>query len=137
MTIAACYVSPEGVVLGADSTTTHFVQQPDGNQAEHYFNHGQKIYEIGDGGALAIVTWGLGSLVQVSYRTLVAQLGDDFERNRPESLLDVSKRWSEHFWAVYCSRLAAQKQRVAELKGQGRGHQPRRAGRAIAYCSPL
>jgi hypothetical protein len=28
MTIAACYLSPEGVVLGADSTTTMFFDQP-------------------------------------------------------------------------------------------------------------
>ena len=46
MTIAACYLSPEGVVFGADSTTTI---------GDHHFNFGQKIFELGDGGSGAII----------------------------------------------------------------------------------
>jgi len=59
MTIAACYVSPEGIVLGADSTASFNFG------AMHYYNHNQKLFELGDGSTLGIVTWGLGSLTCV------------------------------------------------------------------------
>jgi hypothetical protein len=55
VTIAACYVSPKGIVLGADSTTTYTV-----TGGAHYLNHSQKLFEIGKDGTLGIVTWGLG-----------------------------------------------------------------------------
>ena len=80
MTIAACYLSPEGAVLGADSTSTY--NTPSG---PHYFNHGQKIFEIGEGSSLGIVTWGLGGLAVSSHRLLVAQLADDLKKNRPKT----------------------------------------------------
>lgn len=70
MTIAACYLSPEGVVFGADSTSTYNF-----TNGRHHFNYGQKIFEISDSpetGTLALVTWGLGGLSVGSYRTLVA-----------------------------------------------------------------
>jgi 20S proteasome alpha/beta subunit len=45
VTIAVCYISPEGVVLGADSTTTY---------APHiHFNNSQKLFEIGENRRLA------------------------------------------------------------------------------------
>jgi hypothetical protein len=47
VTIAICYVSPEGVVLGADSTTTY---------GTHHFNNSQKLFEVGEDSSLAIVT---------------------------------------------------------------------------------
>ena len=73
MTIAACYVSPEGVVLGADSASTYMFAHPTGPR---HFNYGQKIFEIGENSTLGIVTWGLGGLAIGSYRTLAARLGD-------------------------------------------------------------
>jgi hypothetical protein len=43
VTIAARYLSPEGVVLGADSTTTMFFDQPGTTgKLPHYFNYVQK-----------------------------------------------------------------------------------------------
>jgi hypothetical protein len=56
VTIAVCYVTPEGVVLGAASATL-----PGGF---HYFNFNQKVFEIGEPGrgTLGIATWGLGRL---------------------------------------------------------------------------
>jgi hypothetical protein len=57
VTIAACYVSPEGIVLGADSASTYAF--PTGH---HHFNYGQKLFEIGTESTLGIVTWGLGGL---------------------------------------------------------------------------
>ncbi|MFZ0692580.1 MAG: hypothetical protein WAN51_00245, partial [Alphaproteobacteria bacterium] len=74
MTIAACYLSPEGVVLGADSASTYTF--PSGS---HHFNYGQKLFEIGAAGTgtLGIVTWGLAAFSFGSYRTLAALLADN------------------------------------------------------------
>lgn len=73
MTIAACYVSNEGVVLGADSTSTFTT--PTG-LVRHY-NNEQKLFEVGEmGSSLGLVTWGLGGLPTMSYRLLVAELSD-------------------------------------------------------------
>jgi hypothetical protein len=71
MTIAACYVSPEGIVFGADSTSTYSLSAglPFLPPKERHYNFGQKIFEIGKGSTLAVVTWGLGGLTVGSYRT--------------------------------------------------------------------
>lgn len=56
MTIAACYLSSEGVVLGADSTTTMYVSAPGPHPTggEHHFNFAQKVFQIGSEGTLGI-----------------------------------------------------------------------------------
>jgi hypothetical protein len=93
VTIAACYVSPEGIVLGADSTTTY--GDPSGGQ--HYYNHSQKLFELGTGseiGTLGAVTWGVGGLQVSSHRTLFALLSDDIVKNSPKSVGDVADRWT-------------------------------------------
>ena len=71
MTIAACYLSPEGVVLGADSATTF--------GSRNHFLYGQKIYEVGDPrkSTLGLSMWGLGSMAQVSFRTIIARFSDE------------------------------------------------------------
>jgi hypothetical protein len=114
LTIAACYLSPEGVVLGADSTSTY-----DGlNGVPHYFNQAQKLFEIGENSSLGIVTWGLGGLNISSHRMLIAKLADDLQRTPASNLAEVADRWSEQFWQAYlaspfraeidtCARLAA------------------------------
>jgi hypothetical protein len=57
MTIAACYLSTEGVVFGADSTSTF----PSMFGVPRHYNHGQKILEVGSrGSTLGIAMWGLG-----------------------------------------------------------------------------
>ncbi|MBN9036583.1 MAG: hypothetical protein J0H53_10960 [Rhizobiales bacterium] len=96
MTIAACYISPEGVVFGADSTSTYGVHSD-----RHYYNNAQKIFEVGEDTTLGIVTWGLGGLSVGSYRMLIALFADDLAANPPASLLDVATRWSASFWAAY------------------------------------
>jgi hypothetical protein len=96
VTIAACYLSPEGLVLGADSTSTY--ANPDGH---HYFNHGQKLFEVGENSSLAIVTWGLGGLAVSSYRMLIAQLADQLKASAPAHVADVAQRWCDHFWIAY------------------------------------
>ncbi|HYD86770.1 MAG TPA: hypothetical protein VEA80_04800 [Vitreimonas sp.] len=101
MTIACCYVSPEGVVFGADSTSSYGLAG-----GPHYFNHAQKIFEIGQDSRLAIMTWGHGSLGAVSYRTIIAGLADDLATNPPSSVADAMTRWIKIFgahWAKYAA----------------------------------
>jgi len=74
------------LVLGADSTSTY--ANPDGH---HYFNHVQKLFEVGENSSLGIVTRGLGGLAVSSYRMLIAQLADGF----------VSAPLSSAFWNAY------------------------------------
>ena len=90
-----CYLSPEGVVLGADSTTT-FV-----GPSLHFYNHNQKLYEIGENATLGIVTWGLGGLQGASYRTLIAQLAGNFTPSAPTNILEVANRWISLFYPLY------------------------------------
>ena len=96
MTIAMCYVSPEGVVLGADSTTSFSY-----NNGHHFFNQNQKLYEIGEESTIGIVTWGLGTLFNTSFRTLIAKLDDQFKTSAPISVKDAAEKWSAIFWSAY------------------------------------
>jgi hypothetical protein len=89
-------LSPEGVVLGADSTSTYqFGAHP------HHFNFGQKIFEIGHNSTLGIVTWGLGGLALGSYRTLIARLSDQLTSSPVSNVDDVASQWASLFWAAY------------------------------------
>jgi hypothetical protein len=98
LTIAACFVTPEGIVLGADSTASAML---DGGF--HYFNYNQKVFEIGKPGegTLGIVTWGLGGIGACSHRTLLAELHDGFKSKPPKTVLEVATRWADHVWKVY------------------------------------
>jgi hypothetical protein len=90
------YVAEEGVVLGADSTSS--VPCADGL---HYFDFNQKVFEIGQNSTLGIVTWGLGSLRPTSYRTLVALLDDDLAATPAMNVREVAQRWCDSFWKSY------------------------------------
>jgi hypothetical protein len=90
-------LSPEGIVLGADSTTTILSN----NGQPHFYNHAQKLFEIGSNSTFGAVTWGLGGLDDSSYRRLFALLGDDIKINPPTSVLDVVTRWIDLFWPIY------------------------------------
>jgi hypothetical protein len=92
VTIAVCYVSPEGVVLGADSTTTY---------GTHHFNNSQKLFEVGEDSTLAMVTWGLGGLHINSHRTLIALFDDDLKNKPAKSVSEVADRWAAFFYAAY------------------------------------
>lgn len=111
MTIAMCYLSPEGVVLGADSTAS--LTYPDGSF--HYFNHAQKLFQIGSSGSLGILTWGLGGLGEVSYRTLIADLADDLVVTPATNVADVATRWATLFWKSYSAQLDPLLRRVQAL----------------------
>lgn len=96
MTIACCYVTAEGVVLGADSTLSYGL-----SDGLHYFNHGQKIFQLGEDSTLALMFWGLATFGPVSWRTLVAQLADDLAANPPADFQDVASRWAAIFHGAY------------------------------------
>lgn len=72
MTIAAAYLVSEGIVLGADSSTT--VQVAGG--VIQLLAHSQKVFEVGTNSRLGVCTWGSGSLGQISHRTVIAQLAE-------------------------------------------------------------
>lgn len=93
MTIAACFLSTEGVVLGADSTVT----LPGGKETR-YFNNEQKLFEIGAGGSLGLNLWGSVPM-KVSYRTIVATFADLLRDERPTSVRRVAERWAAHVWS--------------------------------------
>lgn len=76
MSIAAAYLVSEGVVLGADSSTTISVQTPQGTGVVQLLTHSQKVFEVGDSSRLGICTWGAGSVGNTSHRTIVAQLAE-------------------------------------------------------------
>jgi hypothetical protein len=114
MTIAACYISNEGVVLGADSTSTFTTSD---GLIRHY-NNEQKLFEVGEmGSTLGLVTWGLGALPNVSYRQLAAQLSDDLMANEPQTVQQCAERWRDLFWPLYAAQLAPQIALVTALAG--------------------
>jgi len=79
MTIAAGYLSAEGVVFGADSTTTFSFGQPGPGQTLKFYNSAQKVFEIGPMGQarFGLCTWGDGRLGgNVSHRAVAARLAD-------------------------------------------------------------
>jgi hypothetical protein len=96
VTTAACYLSPEGGVLGADSTSTYGTVA-----APHYYNYSQKLFEIGESSTLGVVCWGFGGLQITSHRTQLATLADSVLESRPASVQDVAERWIDIFWAAY------------------------------------
>lgn len=118
MTIAVAYVSPEGVVLGADSTASAFSPATTAGQGGfHYFNHNQKVFEIGENSTYAMALWGLGSVGLTSYRTLIAQLADSFATTPPKSVQDVANQWVAKLGSEYASFLGTHV-RLQQLKGK-------------------
>jgi hypothetical protein len=120
MTIAACYLSAEGVVFGADSTSTMFVSGPDPNSSGsfHQFDYAQKIYEIGKDSTLGITMWGLGNLGDVSYRTMIAQFADLPTTHGAKSLVEVAQSWNVFFWNIYSTQFSEILKRLHQLDNQ-------------------
>ncbi|HLG28798.1 MAG TPA: hypothetical protein VI387_01190, partial [Candidatus Brocadiales bacterium] len=79
MSIAAAYLVSEGLVLGADSSTTVKVSTPQGAGVVQLLTHSQKVFEVGNDSRLGICTWGAGSIGNISHRTIVAQLADKID----------------------------------------------------------
>lgn len=120
MTIAACYLSAEGVVFGADSTTTMYVSGvgPGAPGSQHHFNFGQKVFQIGENSTLGLTMWGFGGLRGVSYRTLIAQFADSLVGHGAQALHDVADRWNQLFWGAYSTELSQYIQRAQQLAAQ-------------------
>jgi hypothetical protein len=121
MTIAACYLSAEGVVLGADSTSTMFVAGRGGQMgSQHHYNFAQKIFEFGDAGATAgIALWGLGSLGDTSHRTLIAEMADEAAKRKVDSLAVVADLAATMFWERYQSAFSDYLTRARDLAAKG------------------
>ncbi len=82
MTIAAAYLISEGVVFGADSSTTISVLTPDGKGGVlQLLNHAQKVFEVGEKSRLGVCTWGAGSVGDISHRTIIARLADEIKES--------------------------------------------------------
>lgn len=111
MTIAVCYVSPEGIVLGADSTTT--MNMPGGS---HYFDHSQKVFEVGENSTLAIATWGLSGLAIRSHRLLIALYADELAANPRPTVEAVANGWVDFFWPEYDAAQVIQEFRALAAK---------------------
>lgn len=94
MTIAGAVVLQEGVVFGADSTSTVILS----DETQRHYNHHQKLFEVGSGSSIGLLTWGLGSAHNTSYRTLVA---DFAEQLAPSGMADVATQWAHRFWDGY------------------------------------
>ncbi len=62
MSIAAAYFVSEGIVLGADSSTTVMISTPEGGGVVQLLTHSQKVFEVGSNSRLGICTWGAGSI---------------------------------------------------------------------------
>lgn len=102
MTIAICYMSPEGVVLGADSTSSSLIGAQ-GMSSIHYLNHNQKVFELGEESTIGVVTWGLGGLPSTSHRTQLGLLADSIKSQPPANVKEVAERWGTQFWEKYSS----------------------------------
>lgn len=76
MTIAAAFLTSEGVVFGADSTTTFTLGLPGPDQKLKFYNNAQKVFQIGQPGEarFGLCTWGDGRIGQQSHRSVVARL---------------------------------------------------------------
>jgi hypothetical protein len=102
MTIAACYVSNEGVILGADSTATIQVPAPNGTWIPHHYSFAQKVFEFGEQSTVGLVMWGQISLTSSSYRTLIAEVAE----NTVVSMDALVALWASRVWIAYNSAYA-------------------------------
>ena len=118
MTIAGCFVTGEGVVLGADSTTT-FTDQ----NGAHYFDHAQKLLQVDAAGCFGIVTWGwAGEVQEFSYRTNVARFGDELAANPAKTIEEAAARWSKFYWDALNTRFKDQLAQVRPLWQRWEAH---------------
>jgi len=121
MTIAACFLSTEGVVLGADSTSTLFVAGRGGQPgSQHHFDYAQKVFEVGGpGSTVGMALWGLGSLGDTSYRTLIAQIADEAGKKDLTSLDEVAQLAAALLWDCYGQSYGGWLARARELEAKG------------------
>lgn len=137
VTIAGLYLTQEGIVLGADSTSSFL-----GDEHLHYFNFAQKLFEVGENSTFGLLAWGVGHIGEVSYRRLAALLGDDLAKNPPSSIDDVAARWVKLFKPVYDKHppvvdLRESLRKAKQGKGSEEDDEKRRnleEGYAVGFC---
>lgn len=88
MTIAAAYLVSDGLVLGADSTSTFIHNANHGKPVTQFQDHTQKVFEVGQQSRFGLCTWGAGSVGKISHRTVVARLADKVD-NEMSTVLNV------------------------------------------------
>ncbi len=119
MTIAACHVSPEGVVLGSDSTTTITRTLASGETRDWSFDYAQKVFEVGESPSMVgLVTWGQGLIGSCSHRTLAARLGQKHSLAPFDTLEKMAQSLSDDLWACYSSEYTNQIQRAHDLQAK-------------------
>lgn len=89
MTIAGAYLTSDGVVLGADSTTT--ISDEQGNTIQ-LLNHAQKVFEIGENSRFGFCTFGDGTVGTLSHRTISALLADSLGGEPGSTVEEVAAR---------------------------------------------
>ena len=99
--------------MGADSTASAF-----GLGGMHYFNFNQKLFELGQNSTLGVLTWGLGALGNLSYRTIVARVADALAAKAPASVADAASTFIDTFWQAYDVFAPVQRARVLGAKQQ-------------------
>jgi hypothetical protein len=96
-----------------------FVPAPGGTGgSQHHYTFAQKIFRIGEEGSLGIAMWGLGNLIMLSYRTLIARFADQLPNQPPKFPQELADRWASYFWSEYTSNLGPVYQRAQVLVGQ-------------------
>lgn len=90
MTIAASYLVSDGVVFGADSSTTVEVNTPHGTGVVQLLTHSQKVFEVGTASRIGVCTWGAGSIGHLSHRTIIARLADQI--NKDSSVQEAAEK---------------------------------------------
>lgn len=118
MTIAVCSICPEGVVLGADSTSSFMAAD-----GFHFLNHNQKIFEIGKSSTVAAVTWGLASTGTLSHRGQLALLDDAIKAQGLTDIKSIANLWVSQFWQNYQTYISPQAALLKALHAKG-DHDP-------------
>jgi hypothetical protein len=111
-------------VFGADSTSSAQISAGPGQTGFHFYNHNQKIFEIGDSSTLGVVTWGIGSVGTKSHREIIATIADDLLAKVPSDVSDVAMRLSALVWKEYQAAFAPLIQKCKALATKG-AHDPK------------
>jgi hypothetical protein len=103
LTIAICFLTSEGVVLGADSTAT-YPADASGDTFVH-LDHQQKVLEVGESSTIGLVHWGYMGFSTKSLRTMTAELGDRVKKQKLStartSVAEVARTWASMVDAEY------------------------------------
>jgi hypothetical protein len=116
MTIAACHVSPEGVILGTDSTTTLTWQDGNGQSCKHHLDYEQKLFEVGPKeSTFGLATYGQGRIADLSHRTVAARLGRKHGETAFKTVREMADSLATFVWDKLESAHKADLDRARDL----------------------